>query len=85
MTVQTAPIQLKLGAHRLRWYGHMVRRPSPYSTRQVMGMDVTGKRLEGGPKKRWKDAIRKDMNVVESRTTTLRPCSLAQRTCDCAR
>ncbi|EPB74439.1 hypothetical protein ANCCEY_06449 [Ancylostoma ceylanicum] len=62
--MQTAPIQLKLRAQRLRWYGHVMRRPSQYPTRQAMEMDVAGKRPLGAPKKRWKDAIRKDMEEV---------------------
>ncbi|EYC37526.1 hypothetical protein Y032_0783g2330 [Ancylostoma ceylanicum] len=62
--MQTAPIQLKLRAQRLRWYGHVMRRPSQYPTRQAMEMDVAGKHLRGAPKKRWKDAIRRDMEEV---------------------
>ncbi|EPB75540.1 common central domain of tyrosinase [Ancylostoma ceylanicum] len=59
--MQTAPIQLKLRAQRLRWYGHVMRRPSLCPTRQAMEMDVACKRSRGAPKKRWKDAVRKDM------------------------
>ncbi|EPB73653.1 hypothetical protein ANCCEY_07266 [Ancylostoma ceylanicum] len=62
--MQTAPIQLKLRAQRLRWYGHVMRRPSQYPTRQAMEMDVAGKRPRGTPKKRWKYAIRKDMEEI---------------------
>ncbi|EYC29759.1 hypothetical protein Y032_0006g3166 [Ancylostoma ceylanicum] len=62
--MQTAHIQLKLRAQRLRWYGHVMRRPSLYPTRQAMEMDVAGKRPRGAPKKRWKDAVRKDMGEV---------------------
>ncbi|EPB68669.1 hypothetical protein ANCCEY_12237 [Ancylostoma ceylanicum] len=54
---ETPPIQLKLRAQRLRWYGHVMRRPSLYPTRQAMEMDVAGKRPRGAPKKRWKDAL----------------------------
>ncbi|EYB83113.1 hypothetical protein Y032_0342g3027 [Ancylostoma ceylanicum] len=62
--MQTAPIQLKLRAQRLRWYGHVMRRPSPHPSRQAMEMNVTGKRSRGAPKKRWRDAIKKDMKEV---------------------
>ncbi|EYC35685.1 hypothetical protein Y032_1001g3353 [Ancylostoma ceylanicum] len=62
--MQTPPIQLKLRAQRLRWYGHVMRRPSLYPTRQAMEMDVAGKRPRGAPKKRWKDAVRKNMEEV---------------------
>ncbi|EPB70089.1 hypothetical protein ANCCEY_10810 [Ancylostoma ceylanicum] len=39
--MQTAPIQLKLRAQRLRWYGHVMRRPSPHPSRQAMEINVT--------------------------------------------
>ncbi|EPB72035.1 hypothetical protein ANCCEY_08865 [Ancylostoma ceylanicum] len=42
--MQTAPIQLKVRAQRLRWNGHVMRRPSPHPSRQAMEMNVTGKR-----------------------------------------
>ncbi|EYB90344.1 hypothetical protein Y032_0221g2564 [Ancylostoma ceylanicum] len=62
--MQTAPIQPKLRAQRLRWYGHVVRRPLPHPSRQAMEMNVTGKRSRGAPKKRWRDAVKKDTKEV---------------------
>ncbi|EYB93873.1 hypothetical protein Y032_0178g685 [Ancylostoma ceylanicum] len=62
--MQTAPIQLRLCAQKLRWYGHVMRRPSQYPTQQAMEVDVAGKCSRGAPKKRWRDAIREDMEEV---------------------
>ncbi|EPB66013.1 hypothetical protein ANCCEY_14900, partial [Ancylostoma ceylanicum] len=53
--MQTAPMQQKLRAQRLRWFGHVMRRPPLHPTRQAMEMEVTGKRPTGAPKRRWKD------------------------------
>ncbi|EYB84318.1 hypothetical protein Y032_0319g2374 [Ancylostoma ceylanicum] len=61
---QSAPIQLKLRAQRLRWYGRVMRRTPSHRTRQAMEMNVDGKRPRCVPKKRWKLAIRKDMMEV---------------------
>ncbi|EYB96959.1 hypothetical protein Y032_0145g2504 [Ancylostoma ceylanicum] len=62
--LQIVPIQLKLCAKRLRFYGHVMTRPSPYPTRQAMETVVAGKRPRSAPKKQWEDAIRNDMEEV---------------------
>ncbi|EYB92481.1 hypothetical protein Y032_0193g1392 [Ancylostoma ceylanicum] len=62
--MQTAPIQQKLRAQRLRWFGHVMRRSPLHPTRQALEMEVTGKRPRGAPKKRWKDTVCKDMREL---------------------
>ncbi|EYC46334.1 hypothetical protein Y032_0401g787 [Ancylostoma ceylanicum] len=62
--MQTAPIQQKLRAQRLRWFGHVMRRSPLHPTRQAMDMEVIGKRPRGAPKKRWKDTVNKDMKEL---------------------
>ncbi|EYB95586.1 hypothetical protein Y032_0088g2188 [Ancylostoma ceylanicum] len=62
--MQTAPIQQKLRAQRLRWFGHVMRRSPLHPTRQAMDMEVIGKRPRGAPKKRWKDTVSKDMKEL---------------------
>ncbi|EYC43100.1 hypothetical protein Y032_0503g2638 [Ancylostoma ceylanicum] len=62
--MQTAPIQQKLRAQRLRWFGHVMRRSPLHPTRKAMEMEVSGKRPRGAPKKRWKDTVSKDMREL---------------------
>ncbi|EYB91138.1 hypothetical protein Y032_0210g2149 [Ancylostoma ceylanicum] len=62
--MQTAPIQRKLRAQRLRWFGHVMRRSPLHPTRQALEMEVTGKRPRGAPKKRWKDTVCKGMREL---------------------
>ena len=47
---------------RLKWYGHVSRREDEYVGKRVMGMEVTGKRRRGRPKRRWLDSIRNDLS-----------------------
>ncbi|EYC17744.1 hypothetical protein Y032_0029g1845 [Ancylostoma ceylanicum] len=61
---QTAPIQQKLRAQRLRWFGHVMRRSPLHPIRQVLEMKVTGKRPRGAPKELWKDTVCKDMREL---------------------
>ncbi|EYB93809.1 hypothetical protein Y032_0178g644 [Ancylostoma ceylanicum] len=63
--MQTAPIQQKLRAQILRWFGHVMRRSPLHPTRQALEMEVTGKRPRGAPKKRWRDTVCKDMRELE--------------------
>ncbi|EYB99918.1 hypothetical protein Y032_0119g843 [Ancylostoma ceylanicum] len=41
-----------------------MRRSPPHPTRKALEMEVTGKRLRGAPKKRWKDTVCKDMREL---------------------
>ncbi|EYC29847.1 hypothetical protein Y032_0005g2291 [Ancylostoma ceylanicum] len=58
--MQTAPIQQKLRAQRLRRFGHhhYTLLGSPWM------MEITGKRPRGVPKKRCKDTVSKDMREL---------------------
>ncbi|EYC11789.1 hypothetical protein Y032_0049g1768 [Ancylostoma ceylanicum] len=47
--MQTVPIQLKLREQRLRWYGHVMRRPSHHPIRRALEMEGSGKRSRGAP------------------------------------
>uniref|UniRef100_A0A0N4WQN3 Ribosome biogenesis protein NOP53 n=1 Tax=Haemonchus placei TaxID=6290 RepID=A0A0N4WQN3_HAEPC len=60
-TMQTAPVQLKMGEQRLRRFGHVLKRPQSYSIREAMEFEAQGKRHRGAPKKRWRDMIKKDL------------------------
>ena len=55
------PIVDKMREGRLRWYGHVMRRPTESVARSAHEMVVKGKRPQGRPKTRWMDVIKKDM------------------------
>ncbi|VDO67406.1 unnamed protein product [Haemonchus placei] len=59
--MQTAPIQLYMREQRLRWFGHVLRRPQSRPIREAMEFEAQGKRPRGTPKKRWRDVIKKDL------------------------
>ena len=51
-----------LQQHRLRWYGHMVRMDAQRLPKQLLFSQLfTGSRRVGAPKKRNKDALKKDL------------------------
>ncbi|VDO84771.1 unnamed protein product [Heligmosomoides polygyrus] len=62
--METAPIQLKMREQRLRWYGHVLRRPQDHPIRLALDFETPGKRLRGAPRKRWKDVIKKDLAEI---------------------
>ncbi|KAJ8737028.1 hypothetical protein PYW07_000299 [Mythimna separata] len=53
----------KLQECRLRWYGHIMRRPMEYVGRRHMNMAVLGARFRGRPRKRWLDVVKSDMRA----------------------
>ena len=61
--LSVAPIIEKAQEHRLRWFGHVKRRPDDYVGKVVQQMEIEGKRPRGRPKRRWMDVIRDDMKA----------------------
>ena len=60
-----APLGEKLRECRLRWYGHMQRRPLDAPVRRLEGIHVNdAKRGRGRPKRTWMELIRKDLNLL---------------------
>ena len=57
-------ISSKTREGRLRWYGHVKRRDEGYVGKEVLEMEVQGKRKRGRPKRRWIDTIKTDMREV---------------------
>ena len=49
----------------LRWYGHVRRKDDGYIGRRMPRKELPGKRKRGRPKRRFMDAVREDMAVVE--------------------
>ena len=60
-----APLGEKLRECRLRWYGHMQRRPLDAPVRRLEGIHVNdAKRGRGRPKRTWMELIRKDLTLL---------------------
>ena len=57
-------IKEKARESRLRWFGHVMRRESNNHLRQVMEMEVPGRRPRGRPKGRWRDRLASDMRLL---------------------
>ena len=50
---------------RLRWYGHLRRKDDGYIGRRMLRMELPGKRKQGWAKRRFINAVREYMTVVE--------------------
>jgi hypothetical protein len=62
--VGVAPIEEKLVQHRLRWYGHVQRRPSDAPVRiGILSRDENIKRGRGRPRLTWNEAVKRDMKA----------------------
>ncbi|VDP56068.1 unnamed protein product [Heligmosomoides polygyrus] len=62
--VKIAPIQLKMREQRLRWCGHILRRPEDHPNKLALNFEVPRKRPRGAPRKRWKGVIKKDLAEI---------------------
>ena len=57
-----APIEEKLVQHRLRWFGHVQRRPRVAPVHYgVLSRDINVRRGRGRPKLTWGEAIKRDL------------------------
>jgi hypothetical protein len=63
--VGVAPIENKMRENRLRWFGHIRRRPNDAPVRRMEKWEnILVKRGRGRPRKTWMEVIRKDMNAL---------------------
>ena len=60
--IGVAPIEEKLVQHRLRWFGHLQRKPpeAPVRSRIVSRFEST-RRNRGRPKLTWEEAVKRDL------------------------
>jgi hypothetical protein len=56
-----APIQEKLVQHRLRWFGHIQRRPPEAPVRGGILSPENTRRGRGRPRLTWEEAIKRDL------------------------
>ena len=64
--VGVAPIDTKLREGRLRWFGHLQRRPTNAPTRKLDSIENEEiRRGRGRPKLTWDSLIRRDLNDLE--------------------
>ena len=73
---KVAPIAEKVVESRLRWFGHVCRKPEEDLVKQIWERKEEGKRRRGRPAKRWMDCVREDlrqpgMTVEEGRRVAL--------------
>jgi hypothetical protein len=60
--VGVAPIEEKLIQHRLRWFGHVQRRPPEAPVRSgVLERDDNVKKVRGRPKLTWDESVKRDL------------------------
>ena len=60
-STKVTEISKKIQEGRLRWYGHLLRRDEHHVGRQMLDMEIWGRRKKGRPRKRWRDCVREDM------------------------
>jgi hypothetical protein len=57
------PVEEKLMQHRLRWFGHMQRRPAEAPIRnEVIRRTGNNKRGRGRPNLTWEESMKRDLN-----------------------
>ena len=63
-TAQVGSYGHKVTEDRLRWCGHVQRRDREYIGRRILRMGLPGRRHRGRLKRRFKDMLREDMQIV---------------------
>ena len=62
--VGVAPIEEKIVQHRLRWFGHVQRRPPEAPVRSgLLSRAENTKRGRGRPKLTWEEAVKRDLKA----------------------
>jgi hypothetical protein len=64
-----ADIVKLIKSSRIRWYGHVERIQNLRMPKQIAATTIEGTRKIGRPRKRWKDEVEEDLNVMGIRKT----------------
>ena len=59
-----APLSAKMRENKLRWFGHVQRKPIEAPVRRIENIIVEGKRNRGRPKKTWVEQIKDDLSEL---------------------
>ena len=59
-----APLSAKMRENRLRWFGHVQRKPLEAPVRRIETFIVEGKRSRGTPKKTWVEQIKDELREL---------------------
>ena len=70
-TVKVERLGIKMREGRLRWYGHVMRRDQEYVGRNMMEMELPGKRKRGRSKRRFLDVVKENMGEVGAKETNV--------------
>jgi hypothetical protein len=62
--LQGADIVKLIKSSRIRWYGHVERMQNQRMPKQIAVTTIEGTRKIGRPRKRWKDEVEEDLNVM---------------------
>ena len=67
-----APIEEKIRENRLRWFGHIERRPTTTPVRKVSFIiEEDFRRKRGRPKRRWMDVVNQDLKTLNLSKTLI--------------
>ena len=71
-TTRVVQASKKITEKRLKWYGHVRRMKEEHIVRRMLDVDTPGKRRNGRPNLRWKDAYERDKTeaVLKEDNTT---------------
>ena len=45
----------------MRWYGHVIHQDINSQIREVMDLEIIGKKKKGSPKKSWEEGVKNDV------------------------
>ena len=63
-SMKAADIRLRVTERRLKWFGHVKRREEEHVLRRAESMELPGSRGSGRPRRRWKDAVGRDLRKL---------------------
>ena len=82
-TVQVQRLEVKMREGRVSWYGHVMRRDQEYVGRNMMEMELLGKRKRGRPKRRFLDVVKEDMEEIGAKETDVEGRTVCRKMISC--